>query len=127
MCEYVWLSFFFPLSLPLILLRSSCRGLLLHLITPIGTHAVVRTPLGEGSARRRDLNLSTNNSHKRQISMSLAGFEPSFPASERTQAPAVDRPATGIGCVCHGDKAWNVRCLERTADFHIDIISYVCL
>jgi len=38
-----------------------------------------KTPLDEWSARRRDLYLTTHNIHKRQTSMSLAGFEPSDP------------------------------------------------
>jgi len=117
MCVSVYGFLVFFLSLPLLLLRRSYRWLLLHMITLIDAHALGRTPLGEGSVRRRDLNLSTHNSHKRQISMSLAGFEPAFPASERPQTPAVDRPATGIGCVCHGDKAWNVWCLGKDCRF----------
>ena len=35
-----------------------------------------RTPLDEGSARGRDLCLTTHNTHKRQTSMPPAGFEP---------------------------------------------------
>jgi len=58
-----------------------------------------RTPLDEGSARRRDLYLTTNNSHKRQISMSSLGFEPAIPASDRPQTHALDCAATGIGCL----------------------------
>jgi len=42
---------------------------------------LVRTSLVEWSARRRDLYLTTRNTHKRQISMSPAGFEAAFPAS----------------------------------------------
>jgi hypothetical protein len=45
---------------------------------------LVRTPLDEGPARRRDLYLTTHNTHKRQISMppvgvffvSIRGFSP---------------------------------------------------
>jgi len=37
----------------------------------------------------------THNSHKRQTSMSLAGFEPAIPASERSQTHALDRATTG--------------------------------
>jgi hypothetical protein len=51
------------------------------------------TPLYEGSARRRDLYLTTHNTHKRQTSMHLAEFEPTIPKSERPQTDA----ATGIG------------------------------
>ena len=62
------------------------------------THTTLgRAPLDEGSARRRDLYLTTHNSHKRQASMPPAGFEPTIPASERPQTHALDRAATGIG------------------------------
>jgi hypothetical protein len=44
-----------------------------------------RTPLDEWSVRRRDLYLTTHNTHKTQTSMSPAGFEPTIPASERSQ------------------------------------------
>ena len=61
------------------------------------THSVGRTPLDEGSARRRDLYLTTHNTQKRQASMPPAGFEPTIPASEHSQTHALDRAATGIG------------------------------
>ena len=41
---------------------------------------VGRTPLDEWSARRRDLFLTTHNTHNRQISMPQVGFEPKFSA-----------------------------------------------
>ena len=60
-------------------------------------HATLgRTSLDEWSARRRDLYLTTHNSHNRQASMSPAGFEPAIPARERPQTQALDRAATGI-------------------------------
>jgi len=62
------------------------------------THTHGRTTLGEGSTRRRGLYLTIHNTHKRQTSMPPAGFEPSFPASERPQTHALDQAATGIGC-----------------------------
>ena len=37
---------------------------------------VGRTPLNEGSARRKDLYLTTHDTHNRQISMPPVGFEP---------------------------------------------------
>ena len=46
-----------------------------------------RTPLGEWSARCRDLYLTTHNTHKRQTSMTLVGFEPAIPATERSPKP----------------------------------------
>jgi hypothetical protein len=55
--------------------------------------ALGRTPLDEWSARRRDLYLTTHNTHKRQTFMPPAGFEPTIPASERPQTNALDRAA----------------------------------
>jgi hypothetical protein len=37
-----------------------------------------RTPLDEGPARRRELYLTTHNTHKRQTSMPPLGFEPTI-------------------------------------------------
>jgi len=54
-------------------------------------------PLAELSARRRDLHLTTHNTHKRQASIPLARFEPTIPASEWSQTYALDRAVTGIG------------------------------
>ena len=58
---------------------------------------VGRTPLDEWSARRRDLYLTTHNTHNRQTSMPPLGFEPTISASERPQTYALDRAATGTG------------------------------
>ena len=55
-----------------------------------------RTPLYELSARRRDLYLTTHNTHNRQTSMPQGGFEPAIPASKRPQIHALDRAAIGI-------------------------------
>jgi hypothetical protein len=56
-----------------------------------------RTPLDEGPARRRDLYLTTHNTHKGQASMPQVEFEPTILVSERTQTHALDRAVTGIG------------------------------
>ena len=59
---------------------------------------VGRTPLDEWSARRRDLYLTTHNTHNRQTSMPPAGFEPTISAGERPQTTyALDRAAAGTG------------------------------
>ena len=58
---------------------------------------VGRTPLDEWSARRRDLYLTTHNTHNRQTSMPPVGFEPTISAGERPQTNALDRAATGTG------------------------------
>ena len=55
--------------------------------------------MDEGSARRRDLYLTTHNTHNRQTSMPSAGYEPAIPAGDRLQTLALDRSATGIGFV----------------------------
>jgi hypothetical protein len=47
---------------------------------------VGRTPLDEWSARRRDLYLTTHNTHNAQISMPSAGFKPTISAGERPLA-----------------------------------------
>ena len=63
------------------------------------THTLGRTPLDEGSVRRRDLYLTTHNIHKRHP-LPPAGFEPAIPASERRQTHGA---TTGIGldCLCN--------------------------
>ena len=58
---------------------------------------VGRTPLDEWSVRRRDLYLTTHNTHNRQTSMAPVGFEPTISPSERPQTYALDRVATGTG------------------------------
>jgi hypothetical protein len=66
-------------------------------ITHIRHTTLGRTPLDEGPTRRRDLYLTTHNTHNRLTSMSPAGFEPAAPESERPQTHVLDRAATGIG------------------------------
>ena len=56
-----------------------------------------RTPLDEWSARRRDLYLTTHNTHNRQTPMPPVGFEPTISAGERPQTYALDRATTGTG------------------------------
>ena len=56
---------------------------------------VGRTPLDEGSDRRRDLCLTTHNTHNRQTSMPPLRFEPTISAGERLQTYALDHAATG--------------------------------
>jgi len=58
---------------------------------------VGRTPLDKWSARRRDLYLTTHNTHNRQTSMPPVGFEPTISTGERPQTYSLDRAATGIG------------------------------
>ena len=58
---------------------------------------VGRTPLDEWSARRKDLYLTTHNTHNRQTSKPLEGFELTISAGEWPQTYAVDRAANGTG------------------------------
>ena len=60
------------------------------------THTIGRNPLDEGSARCRDLYLTTHNTHNRQTSIPPTGFEPAIPASERPQTRSLDRAASHI-------------------------------
>jgi len=61
-----------------------------------------RPPSDEWSVRHGDLYLTTHNTHKRQASMILAGFQPAFPESERPQTHVLDRKTAGI----NKDKHW---------------------
>jgi hypothetical protein len=56
---------------------------------------VGRTPLDEWSARRRDLYLTTHDTHNRQISMPSVGFKPKISAGER---PAVAHLLRSLPC-----------------------------
>ena len=56
-----------------------------------------RIPLDKWSARRRDLYLTTHNTHNRKISTPPVGFEPTISAGERPKTHALDRTATGTG------------------------------
>ena len=56
-----------------------------------------RSPLDEWLARRRDLYLTTHNTHNRQTPMPPVGFEPTISKGERPQTYALDRAATGTG------------------------------
>ena len=56
-----------------------------------------RTPLDEWSIRRRDLYLTTHNTHNTQTSMPPVRFEHKISAGERPKTRALDRVATGTG------------------------------
>jgi hypothetical protein len=56
-----------------------------------------RTPLDKWSARRRDLYLTTHNTHNRQTSMRPVGFQPTVSAGEWPQTYVLDRVANGTG------------------------------
>jgi len=58
---------------------------------------VGRTPLDEWSARRKNLYLTTHNTHNRQISMAPVGFEHTISAGEQPQTYALDRATSLTG------------------------------
>jgi len=66
-----------------------------YLITQTHSDTISRTHLGECSARRRDLYLTTHNTHKTQKAMPPAGSETTIPATERPKTYALDSAATG--------------------------------
>jgi len=53
-----------------------------------------KTVLDEGSARHRDLYLTTHNIHNRQTYMPQVEFEPAISAGDWLQTYALDRAAT---------------------------------
>jgi len=55
-----------------------------------------RTALDEGSARHRDIYLTTHNIRNRQTSMPPSGFQPAIPTRERPQTYAFDSAVKGI-------------------------------
>ena len=61
---------------------------------------VGRTPLDERLARRRDLYLTTHETHNRQISMPPVGFEPKVSAGERPQAELIAHPEESYRLCC---------------------------
>jgi len=71
---------------------------------------VGRTPLDERSACRRDLYLTTYDTHNRQISMPPVGFEPTISAGERPQAADLLRSWVRIP-----PEAWIFVCCECRA------------
>ena len=74
---------------------------------------VGRTPLDEWSARRRDLYLTTHDTHNRQISMLPVGFEPTISGGERPQA---HRGSRGIALLFHDHgtrRKWGVSLTPR--------------
>jgi len=60
---------------------------------------VGRTPLDEWPECRRDLYLTTHNTHNRQTPVPQVGFEPTISAGERPQTYALDRAVNGTGII----------------------------
>jgi len=75
------------------------QGLLIHDVSRSHamTHNCRGIPLDDWSARRRDLYLTTHNTHSIQASMPPVGSEPTISTGEQSQTYALDRAATGTG------------------------------
>jgi len=78
-------------------IHCRCRSLLFRLTTNNDTNRLSRNPLDDGSANCRDSVPVNTQQSLQTISISLAGFEPAIPASERPQTNALDRAITRIG------------------------------
>jgi hypothetical protein len=74
-----------------------------------GHTTVARTLLDEGSARRRELYLTTHNTHNRKTSMPSAGFESAIPAGEQLQTHALVYEHTYSGAE-RGGAEWSAAC-----------------
>jgi hypothetical protein len=93
LCYSLFLFYFIGLCSPARAMASSFTRFLDH--TRRAT--IRRTHLDEWSVRRRDLYLTTLNTHNRQTSIPSVGFEPTITAGERPYTYALDRAATGTG------------------------------
>jgi hypothetical protein len=105
LCRKRFISFRSP-SFFYLLVHSMCLYCLFSL-DHTETHTTVgRTPLDEGSARRRDLYLTKQTLYKTKKSTPPVGFEPTMPASARPQTYALDGAATRISgkAVCGGNQ-----------------------
>ena len=94
-CRLLFVYIFFGATAPHWARASSFTRFLYH--TQRRT-TVGRTPLDEWSARRRDLYLTTHNTHNRHPCPPV-GFEPTISTGKRPQTHALRRAATGTGCL----------------------------
>jgi hypothetical protein len=67
-----------------------------HTHTRTHAHTLSRSSLDEGSARRKDLYLTTNITYKKVAFMLSSKFKPAIPASESPQTYALDRATKWI-------------------------------
>jgi hypothetical protein len=91
------LSFHNPFSLTFLHTHYTYIGLMLHLISSNDIQTLRRTPLEEGSARRKRPLPVQHNIRSRKTSMPQLGFEPAIAAGERRQTHALDPAYTAIG------------------------------
>ena len=90
-------EYYTKLPLPMALQPNAGHRLLIlwgFYITQQRRTTIIRTPLHEWSARRRELYPTT---HNRQTSMPSVGFETTISAGQRPETYALDRAATGTG------------------------------
>ena len=89
---------------------------------------LVRTPLEQWSARRRDLYLTTPNTHNRETSITPGWFETKISACERLQTHDLDRVATGISSshftMRFGNAYWRNGCRRQMESFGIFFLHY---
>ena len=85
---------------------------------------VGRTPLDEWSARRRDLYLTTHNSHNRQTSKPPVGFEPAISAGEQTYALDLAATATGVVLTCVHEMKINMNSVWHNCMFLLLLFYY---
>jgi len=86
---------------------------------------VGRTPLDEWSARRRDLYLTTHDTHNRQISMPLVGFKPTISAGEWPAAADRSRDCSAPARTHAHTHTYICMCVYIYT--HIYIYIYVCV
>jgi len=92
--------------------------LLLCLATHVAhTYILGRPPPDQESALRRDLELTTHNSHNRRTSMPPAEFEPAIPANEWPQTARSLRSALKTEQIIlkQQGQVWRSRIVQRTA------------
>jgi hypothetical protein len=89
-CKFMNIALFYLLWL-CSLARSMASSFSRFLYHTQRRATVGRTPVDEWSARRRDLYLTTHNTHNRQTFMPPVGFETTITAGERPLGPALGR------------------------------------
>jgi hypothetical protein len=87
-CQVEFVLQAFPSGSARFFMATSSRG---YLITHNEAPQSVGILLYEWSARRRDLYLTTHNTHNRPTSMPPVIFEPTIAADERSLGPAVNK------------------------------------
>jgi len=97
-CFHVVTTLWLYFHNPVVVLTSSFSRFLDHTQRRA---TVGRTSLDEWPIRRRDIYLTTHNSHNRQTTMPPVGFEPTISAGERPKTYAYcDRHLCVCVCVC---------------------------